>query len=114
MTTDGSARQLPLAAEPARPQQPSPSGLARWCWLLLVPFAALAQSTGGSYTQRKHVVASGVVASGGSYRLTGTVGQPAAAVQQAGSYRLTGGFHGPTAAAGDRLLCSGFENTPCP
>ena len=111
---NGSPRQWPPATERARPPRSSLSGLARWCLLLLVPVAALAQSTGGSYTQRKHVIASGVLASGGSYRLTGTVGQPAASVQQAGSYRLTGGFHGPTAAAGDRLLCSGFENTPCP
>lgn len=97
-----------------RPAPTSLSRLARWCVLLLVPIAALAQSSGGSYTLRKQAIAGGVAATGGSYRLTGTVGQPAAAVQQAGSYRLTGGFHGPAGAAGDCLLCSGFENTPCP
>lgn len=80
--------------------------------LLALPVWALAQS-GGSYTLRKHVIASGVVASGSSYRLTGTVGQAVAAVQSGGSFRLIGGFHGPRSSS-DRLLCNGFENTGCP
>lgn len=87
----------------------------RACWLLLacsLPLCVPAQS-GGSYRVRKQVIAAGIVASGGSYRLTGTVGQPVAAVQSAGNYRLTGGFHGPQADA-DRLLCNGFEDSGCP
>lgn len=92
-----------------------PRSMTRWriAVLLLVPIWALAQSSGGNYTLRKQVVASGIVATGGSYRLTGTVGQAVAGVQTAGTYRLTGGFHGPVAASGDRLFCNGFESAAC-
>ncbi len=102
-------RLNPVGATSRRTQR-----LRRVAWLLLsaLPVWALAQS-GGSYTMRKHVIASGVVATGGSFRLTGTIGQPVATVQTAGNFRLTSGFHGPAASV-DRLLCTGFENNACP
>lgn len=90
-------------------------------WLLgvaaaMLPVAlALAQSSGGSYTLRKVVVAGGGVdAAAQPYVMVATTGQAIATVHTGGSYRLTGGFHGPVAPRGDRILCDGFESTPCP
>lgn len=82
----------------------------------LLPIAlAVAQSTGGSYTLRKVVVAGGGVDSAaGPYTLVATAGQPIATVHTGGNYRLTGGFHGPVAPRADRILCDSFESTPCP
>ena len=82
----------------------------------LLPIAlAVAQSTGGSYTLRKVVVAGGGVdAAGQPYVLVATAGQPIATVHTGGSYRLTGGFHGPVAPRADRILCDSFESTACP
>lgn len=82
----------------------------------LLPVAlAVAQSTGGSYTLRKVVVAGGGVdAAGQPYVLVATVGQPIATVHTGGSYRLTGGFHGPVSPRADRILCDSFESTACP
>jgi hypothetical protein len=65
--------------------------------------AALAQ-TGGPYDLSWHNIGPGGRASGGSYDLLGSVGQPDAATMSGGSYTLTGGFlpGGPTCAlAGD-------------
>lgn len=89
--------------------------LARLALLALFPALAVAQSTGGPYTLRKQVIAAGgVAAAGGAYRLVGTVSEPgAAAAASGGAYRLSGGFHAPSARP-DRLLCDGFEDTPCP
>ncbi len=78
---------------------------------LALPAIALGQSS-GNFTLRKSVVAGGVVAQGGSYRLTATA-TLVGAVQTGGAYRLTSGFHAPRDAS-DRLLCNGFEATPCP
>jgi hypothetical protein len=74
---------------------------------------ALTPPSGGSYVVRKQAIAGGGVrASGGSYVLTGTLGQalvdPTAAT--AASYRLTGGFHSPAISLGDDLFANGFEN----
>jgi hypothetical protein len=82
--------------------------------LVLAPVFALAQSSGGPYTMRKQVIAGGgVTASGGAYRLVGTVSEPLVAAATGGSFRLQGGFHAP-AARPDALLCDGFEDAPCP
>lgn len=74
---------------------------------------ALPPPTGGSYVMRKQAIAGGGVrASGGSYVLTGTLGQalvdpiPATAT----NYRLAGGFHTPAISLGDDLFANGFEN----
>ena len=64
---------------------------------------ALAQ-TGGPYNLSWHNIGPGGSASGGSYGLLGSIGQPDAATMSGGSYSLTGGFlpGGPTCAlAGD-------------
>jgi hypothetical protein len=64
---------------------------------------ALAQ-TGGPYDLSWHNIGPGGSASGGSYDLLGSIGQPDAATMSGGSYTLTGGFlpGGPACAlAGD-------------
>lgn len=87
-------------------------------WLalaLLIPALALAQSASGPYLMRKQAIAAGgAEASGGNYRLRGTVAETGASQRAAGgTFNLTGGLH-PPAAIPDRLLCDGFEVTPCP
>ena len=85
--------------------------------LLAISGSVPAQSSGGPYVLRKQVIASGGErASGVGTVLTGTLGQPEAAVQTGSGYRLTGGFHAPRAAAPppSRIYCDGFEATPCP
>ncbi len=72
-------------------------------WLLSGQPVALAQ-TGGPYDLSWHNIGPGGSASGGSYDLLGSIGQPDAATMSGGSYTLTGGFlpGGPTCAlAGD-------------
>lgn len=72
-------------------------------WLLSGLPVALAQ-TGGPYDLSWHNIGPGGSASGGSYDLLGSIGQPDAATMSGGSYTLTGGFlpGGPTCAlAGD-------------
>ncbi len=64
---------------------------------------ALAQ-TGGPYDLSWHNIGPGGSASGGSYSLHASIGQPDAATMSGGSYTLTGGFlpGGPTCAPGRR------------
>ena len=90
--------------------------------LLLLLIAAVttvgAQSTGGTYTMRKQIIASGGNrASAGPYVATGTIAEPIASAAQLGAtYRLTGGFHGPRASSAplpERIFCGGFEAAPC-
>ena len=60
---------------------------------------ALAQ-TGGPYDLSWHNIGPGGSASGGSYDLLGSIGQPDTATMSGGPYTLTGGFlpGGPTSA----------------
>jgi hypothetical protein len=68
--------------------------LLLFCLLALaLPSAALAQS-GGPYDLTWSNVGAGGSASGGSYMLTGSAGQPDAGALSGGSYTLTGGFWG--------------------
>lgn len=74
---------------------------------------ALTPPSGGSYVVRKQAIeGGGVRASGGSFVLTGTIGQalvdPTATT--GASYRLAGGFHTPAISLGDDLFANGFEN----
>ncbi len=87
-----------------------------WLALAIVPSLSLAQSAGGTYRIRKQVIAAGVEATGGTYRLVGTVGQAIASTQTGGAYRVQGGFHAALGAGGtvDRFFCDGFENGGCP
>jgi hypothetical protein len=102
-----------LAVQPARLRALS---ARQWLVLaLLLPALALAQSAGGPYVMRKQAVAAGGgAASGGSYSLRGTIAETAASQRTVGgTFHLTGGLH-PPGAVPDRLLCDGFEGTPCP
>lgn len=60
---------------------------------LALPSAAFAQ-TGGPYSLTWSNVGAGGSASGGSYTLTASVGQPDAGALSGGSYTLSGGFLG--------------------
>lgn len=82
--------------------------------LLLVPPALYAQASGGSYTMRKQVIGAGEVASGGTYRLTGTVGEVGAVESGTPRFRLVGGFHGRSGPIVDSIFCDGFEDAVCP
>jgi hypothetical protein len=76
---------------------------------------ALTPPAGGSYAMRKQAIAGGGGrATGGTYVLTGTVGQaltdPAPAA--GGSYTLRGGFHTPSTSSPQPEITfeDGFEN----
>lgn len=72
--------------------------------LLLSSTPAVLAQTGGPYDLSWHNIGPGGAASGGSYSLNASIGQPDAATMSGGSYTLTGGFlpGGPTCAlAGD-------------
>lgn len=95
--------------------------LARWAIALAVCVlgptdTAEAQSSGGGYTLRKHVIGAGGMAQGSPYRLTATVAQVGAGVTAGASYVLIAGFHKPDGPTGwsDRIFCNGFENASCP
>lgn len=73
---------------------------------LFLAFAS-AQSTGGAYAIDPAADAGGAATlSGGQFRLSGTVGQPATALLVASGYQLEGGFH-PTLS--DQIFASGFD-----
>ena len=72
--------------------------------LLLGGMPVATAQTGGPYDLSWHNIGPGGSASGGSYDLLGSIGQPDAATMSGGPYSLTGGFlpGGPTCAlAGD-------------
>ena len=72
--------------------------------LLLSGMPVAQAQTGGPYDLSWHNVGPGGNASGGSYSILASIGQPDAATMSGGSYTLTGGFlpGGPTCAlAGD-------------
>jgi len=69
--------------------------------------AAMAQSNGGPYAIDPAADAGGAATlSGGQFRLSGTVGQPATASLVAPGYRLDGGFH---PSLRDQIFFSGFD-----
>lgn len=82
---------------------------------VLVPAGfADAQSSGGSYTLRKHLIGAGVSAQGTPYRMAGSAGQAVAGVASGGSYFVTAGFHQPRLPGPrDFLFCDGFETAAC-
>lgn len=71
---------------------------------------ALAQSSGGSFVLRKHVIADGgVQASGAAIDLTATAGQIAPGVAAGGGFRATLGFHPAASGGALPLFRDGFE-----
>jgi len=69
-----------------------------------------AQSGGGPYAMAPIAIAGGgATLQGGSFRLSGTVGQPATAALSAAGYRLYDGFWAPLAPASDLIFRNGFD-----
>lgn len=82
----------------------------------LLPIACLAPSrspaqAGGAYRiDRAAIGDGGATSSGGAFRLSGTVGQPATDMLGAGGYRLYDGFWGPASLpATDEIFANGFD-----
>ena len=84
--------------------------------LLLMAFTsglALAQLSGGNFEITKITVDNGGgISSGGSFSLSGTIGQADASIQTSngGSYLLAGGFWANVDAAREQIFADGFEN----
>lgn len=71
---------------------------------------ALAQSSGGSFVLRKHVISDGgVQASGDAIDVTATAGQVGPGVAVGGSFRATLGFHPAASGGALPLFRDGFE-----
>jgi len=87
-----------------------------WLLVAIIPSVVLAQSSGGPYRIRKQTIAAGVVATGGNFRLVGTLAQAVVGPRDGGAYRVSGGFHFAQGAevSAARLFCDGFEDGPCP
>ena len=72
--------------------------------------AVPAQSRGGPYAITRFVIAGGgATLEGGSFRLSGTLGQPATASLAASGFRLYDGFWAPAAVSEDRIFANGFD-----
>jgi len=72
--------------------------------------SAFAQMRGGPYVVGASVIAGGgATLGGGSFQLTGTVGQPATAELTAASYRVYDGFWGPRIPSSDNIFRNGFD-----
>ncbi|HEY6986150.1 MAG TPA: hypothetical protein VH375_08710 [Rhodanobacteraceae bacterium] len=71
---------------------------------------AAAQSAGGPYAITESAIGGGAATlSGGSFRLNGTLGQPATASLAAAGYRFYDGFWTPATPPGDRIFANGFD-----
>ena len=70
---------------------------------------ARAQS-GGPYRIDPAVIAGGgATLSGGQFRLSGTIGQPATSMLSASTYRLYDGFWAPASPSSDLIFANGFD-----
>ena len=71
---------------------------------------ALAQSSGGPFAIDPATIAGGgATLSGGQFRLSGTIGQPATAMLGASTYRLHDGFWKPVSPPSDLIFADGFD-----
>lgn len=72
--------------------------------------AVPAQSGGGPYVVTEFAIAGGgATLGGGSFRLSGTIGEPATTPLVASGYRLYDGFWAPATAPDDRIFANGFD-----
>jgi hypothetical protein len=77
----------------------------------LAPMSAGAQAGGTYRIDRAAVASGGATSNGGSFRLSGTVGQPATDMLGAGGYRLYDGFWSPASTpATDEIFANGFDS----
>ena len=71
---------------------------------------ALAQAAGGPYAiSRSAIAGGGATLSGGSFQMSGTLGQPATAEIAAAGYRVYDGFWGPLIPLSDEIFRNGFD-----
>jgi hypothetical protein len=108
--------QLPFPATPRRQTFATALAISA-IGLVLSASVTWAQSSGGPYTLRKVVIASGAQSNGAPFAAVLTVGQPVAGTSNGGPYRLRAGIHPLRAGAtggGDRVFCDGFESNACP
>lgn len=80
--------------------------------LAVVPAEASAQSASGPYVIAPvAIVGGGGTLGGGSFVLSGTLGQPATTLLTAGTYRLQDGFWAPASApeTDDTIFINGFD-----
>ena len=69
-----------------------------------------AQPMGDPYAIPRYAISAGAATlSGGSFRLSGTVGQPATASLAGSGYRFYDGFWTPETPPGDRIFANGFD-----
>lgn len=69
-----------------------------------------AQSSGGPYTVTHSVITGGgTPLNGGTFRLVGTLGQPATATLNATDFRLSDGFWTPASTTPDLIFANGFD-----
>lgn len=72
--------------------------------------AVAAQSGDGPYVVTEFAIAGGgATLGGGSFRLSGTIGEPASTPLGASEYRLYAGFWFPATAPNDRIFANGFD-----
>jgi hypothetical protein len=72
--------------------------------------SATAPSGGGPYVVAPATIAGGgATLSGGTFRLSGTLGQPATALLGASRYRLYDGFWAPASPLIDLIFANGFD-----
>jgi hypothetical protein len=77
----------------------------------LLPAAVLAQAGGAFRIERAAIGSGGATSNGGSFRLSGTVVQPATDLLGAGAYRLYDGFWSPASSpATDEIFANGFDS----
>lgn len=80
------------------------------CTLALAAFMvslASAQSSGGSFSITRSVVAPATSSSAGAFALTATIGQPATADSSAGAFQLQSGY--AVRVSSDDIFNNGFE-----
>lgn len=76
----------------------------------MLPVPTPAQSGGGPYVIAPVTIAGGgATLSGGSFQLSGTIGQPATATLVASGYRLHDGFWAPASPLNDVIFANGFD-----
>ena len=80
-----------------------------WMLGLLLPVAAIAQSSGGSFSITHSTIDPAVSdLRGGGFSLRTTVGQPATGMVNAGAFSLVGGFNAD--GGSDVIFKNGFES----
>jgi len=76
----------------------------------IAPLRAPAQAGGDLRIDRATIAAGGATLTGGNFRLSGTVGQPATAALGAAGYELYDGFWSPASTpANDEIFANGFD-----